>query len=100
MPKLMRAIGVAAITGFALSASAVGAQASGYGYHDNDARAEIRIEKRIDADRAEFELRKRIDQGDARFELRIKKRVDVDNHHYGYHDIEKRVEIRVEVRGY
>ena len=98
MPKLMRAVGVAAVAGFALSASAVGAQASDYGYHHDDARVEIRVEKRIDDDRAEFEIRKRIDQGDARFELRIKKRVDVDNHHYGDHDKEKRVEIRIEVR--
>lgn len=91
---------VAAIGGLALSAGvASGAQASGYGYHDDDARAEVRVEKRLDQDRAEFELRKKIEKGDAKFELRIKKRADVDDH-YGHHDVEKRVEIRIDVRHY
>ena len=97
MPRLARTFGVATIVGLALTAGvAGGAQASGYGYHDNDARVDVRVEKRIDDDRAEIKIRKKIEHGDVRFELRIEKRVDADDQdHNAEVRFEKRVELRV-----
>lgn len=99
MPKLTRTFGVAAIAGLALSAGVAGsAQASDYGHHDDkDVRVEVRVEQRIDDDRAEFEFRERIEHGDVRFEIRIDERIDVDDHH-GDHNVELRFEERLELR--
>ena len=68
-------------------------------YSDPETRERLENDLAARQDRAEFELRKKVENGDAKFELRIKKRADVDDH-YGHHDVEKRVEIRIDVRHY
>lgn len=98
MPKFVRTFGIATIAGLALTAGlASGAQASGYEHHDDDhdARVEVRVEKRLDDDRAEFKFRKKIEHGDVRIEVRVEKRVDDEK--YGHH-AEARFEKRVEIR--